>query len=94
MPRQLALSRIREVLGARAEIAGPLVPRESWCRGLDGMDGGADDAEDDEVDLTTIVSTVPMTRAASVSSGPRPLFRDAKKGLCLIKLLHDIAGLR
>jgi hypothetical protein len=54
------------------------------------LGGDVDEEEDEDVDAdkewTTIVSTIPMARAASVSIGPAPLFKDEKKGLCLVRV--------
>jgi hypothetical protein len=52
------------------------------CRGgLEGIDGGVDGGALEEPERTTMVSTVPMSRAASLTVGPVALLRDGRKPL-------------
>jgi hypothetical protein len=58
------------------------------------MEAGAEDAKLDEFGRTTMVSTIPMSRAASLRTGPAPLLREEKKLLFVAKLATEMAGFR
>lgn len=90
MPLQPALSKMSDTLGVEPD--GPAHASGSSCRrcGLGGIEGAAKGVDDgDGAALTTIVSMMPMARAASVSVGPRPLLRLAKNLLCRERLVGD-----
>lgn len=83
MPFQPALSKTRvELSGKPDKIMGSRESVWRW-RGLDGIEWGDDDVDEDP-DLTTIVSTIPITRAASVNMGPVPALRLEKNELFLV----------
>ena len=62
--------------------------------GLEGTEEGAESGVDVDPERTTIVSTIPIMRAASVSVGPEPLQSREKKELLCIKLEKETGGLR
>ncbi len=62
---------------------------------MDGIEAGPATGEDAAApERTMMVSTMPMTRAASVSTGPDPPLREVKKELLATRLLKDTGGFR
>ena len=93
IPFQLALSKINVVLLALVFARRVDVVKDSPCRrGLAGIDGDLDPDPDGGVFLTTIVSTIPITRTASVNNGPSPLFNVANIRLCFARAAYDSPG--
>lgn len=85
IPFQPALSKTSVEVGANPGWMTGSRESVCRCRGLDGIECG-DDVVDAERDLTTMVSTMPITRAASVKMGPVPPFKPKKKELFLVRV--------